>query len=78
MTSLNILYYSLAIGFLVLVGFVSYVAFTLSKTLKELSSILIKVDDVAKDAEEIKNFIKNGIVYLKDMFVKKGGDKDGK
>jgi hypothetical protein len=36
------------------------------------------VDDVAKDAEELKNFIKNGIFYLKETFVKKGGDTDGK
>ena len=78
MVSLNVLYYSLAIGFLILVGFLSYAAFNLSKTLKELASILIKVDDVAKDAEELKNFIKNGILYLKEIFVKKGGDKDGK
>lgn len=77
MLSLNFLYFSLAIGFLILVGFVSYAAFNLSKTLKELTSILLKVDDVAQDAEELKNFIKNGIVYLKEMFVKKGGDKDG-
>ncbi|MGA3292193.1 MAG: hypothetical protein ABSC49_03570 [Candidatus Microgenomates bacterium] len=77
MLSLNFLYYSLGIGFLILVGFLSYAAFSLSKTLKRLNSILIKVDDVASDAEELKNFLKSGIIYLKDMFVKKGGDKDG-
>jgi uncharacterized protein YoxC len=77
MVSLNILYYCLAIGFLVLVGFLSYAAFSLSKSLKELTSILVKVDDMAKDAEELKNFIKNGILYLKEMFVKKGGDTNG-
>lgn len=60
-----------------MVGFLSYAAFSLSKTLKRLNSILIKVDDVASDAEELKNFLKSGIIYLKDMFVKKGGDKDG-
>lgn len=89
MFSLNFLYYSLAIGFLVLVGFLSYAAFTLSQTLKESTSILEKVNDMARDAEELKNFIKSGILYLKEMFTKKGhrpeagsgpegGDKDGK
>jgi hypothetical protein len=43
-----------------------------------LTSILAKVDDVAKDAEELKNYIKQGILYLKNLFVKKGGDKNGK
>ena len=81
MISLNFLYYSLGIGFLILVGFLSYAAFSLSKTLKKLTSILVKVDDVAKDADDLKNYIKQGILYLTNMFVnrnmiiKKGGDK---
>lgn len=78
MVSLNFLYYSLGIGFLILVGFLSYAAFSLSRSLKNLTSILAKVDDVAKDAEELKNYIKQGILYLKNLFVKKGGDKNGK
>lgn len=73
MSSLDVLYYSLAVGFLVLVGFLSYAAYTLSQTLKRSTSILEKVDDMAKDAEELKNYIKNGILYLKDMFTKKRG-----
>ena len=78
MTSLNVLYYSLAVGFLVLVGFLSYSAYSLSETLKKLTSILTKVDDVARDVDELKNGIKNGILTLMSMFVKKGGDKHGK
>jgi hypothetical protein len=82
-TSLDFLYYSIGIGFLILVGFLSYAALSLSQSLKNLTSILAKVDDVAKDAEELKNYIKQGILYLKNLFVnkkmiiKKGGDKDG-
>lgn len=76
MVSLNFLYYSLGVGFLVLVGFLSYAAYNLSQTLKESTSILKKVDNIAKDAEELKNFIKNGIIYLKDMIFKKGGEKN--
>ncbi|MEK7470656.1 MAG: hypothetical protein AAB622_01490 [Patescibacteria group bacterium] len=74
----DFLFYSLGIGFLILVGFLSYAAYNLSITLKELTSILTKVDDIAKDAEDLKNYIKNGIQFLINMFVKKGGDKNGK
>jgi hypothetical protein len=78
MTPQSFLYFSLGIGFLILVGFLSYAAFSLSKTLKRLTSILVRIDSVAADAEELKNFLKTGILYLKNMFVKKGGDKDDK
>lgn len=72
-----------------LVGFLSYAAFSLSKSLNKLTSVLEKVDDVVKDADDLKNFIKQGILYLMNIFVKKrpsarkasgleGGDKDGK
>jgi len=78
MLSLNLLYFSLAIGFLVFVGFVSYAAYNLSITLKRLTSVLIKVDDVAKDANDLKNLIKSGVLGLLSMFTKKGGEEDGK
>lgn len=78
MVSQNFLYYALGIGFLILVGFLSWVAFSLSKTLRKLTSILEKADDLAKDAEDLKNYIKSGIMYLVNMFVKKAGDKHGK
>ena len=89
MTSLNVLYYSLAVGFLVLVGFLSYAAFNLSQTLKESTLILKKIDDIAKDAKDLKNAIKGGIQFLINMFSSRrplvhktpgpeGGDKNGK
>lgn len=78
MDSQNFLNYSLGIGFLVLVGFLSFAALSLSQTLKRLTSILVKVDDIAKDVDDLKNFIKYGVVYLKNMLIKKGGDKNGK
>lgn len=59
-------------------GFVSYAAFSLSKTLKELTSILERVDDITKDVDELKNHIKDGILYLKNILLKKGGGKNGK
>ena len=76
--SQNFLYYSLGVGFLILVGFLSWAAFSLSKTLKKLTSILEKADDLAKDADDLKNYAKSGILYLVNMFVKKVGDKHGK
>lgn len=78
MSSLDILYYSLAAGFLILVGFVSYAAFNLSQTLKETTSILERIDDITKDVEEFKNYIKQGILYLKSLFTRKGGEKNDK
>jgi hypothetical protein len=78
MLSLNLLYFSLAIGFLILVGFISYAAYNLSITLKRLTSVLVKVDDVAKDADDLKNLIKSGVLGLLSMFTKKGGEEDGK
>lgn len=71
MISLNFLYYSLGVGFLVLVGFASYAFYNLSKTLKESTSILTKVDDITRDVESLKNVIKNGILYLTSIFQKK-------
>jgi hypothetical protein len=89
MVSLNFLYYSLGIGFLILVGFLCYAAFSFSKGLKDITSILDKIDDVVKDADELKNFIKSGVLNLINMFLKKkqsakraadskGGEKDDK
>ena len=78
MTSQDFLFYSLGIGFLILVGFLSYAAFNLSQTLKKSTSILEKVDDITKDVDDLKNVIKHGIQYLMNLFTKKGGDKNGK
>lgn len=78
MTSQYFLHYSLAIGFLVLVGFLSYAVYNLSQSLKKTTSILTRADLLAKDVEDFKNFIKQGISYLTGLVVKRGGDKNGK
>lgn len=75
---LDFLYYSLGIGFLVLVIFISYAFYNLSNILKKLTSILIKVDDITKDVDDLKNLVKNGILYLLSMFNKKEVNKNGK
>ncbi len=71
MDSVNFLHYSIGTGFLVLVGFISYAFYNLSKSLKETTSILTKVDDITKDVESLKDIIKSGILYLVSMFTKK-------
>ncbi len=78
MDSQDLLNYSLGIGFLILVGFLSYAAYSLSKTLLKLTSILEKIDDITGAVNDLKNTIKNGILYLTNMLLKKGGDKHGK
>lgn len=73
MDSANFLNYSIAIGFLVLVGFISYSAYSLAKSLKEATSILSKVDSITKDVESLKDIIKTAIIYLVSMFSNKKG-----
>jgi hypothetical protein len=76
-TSFNFLNYALGIGFLVLVGFLSYAAFNLSKTLKELTLILERIDDMTKDVDDLENYIKHGVLYFKSLFSKKGRRSEG-
>lgn len=78
MISSDFLNYSLGIGFLILVGFVSYAFYNLSQTLKTSTSILTKVDDITKDVESLKDVIKNGILYLMNIFKKKEVKGNGK
>lgn len=75
--SQDFLFYSLGVGFLILVGFISYSFYNLSKSLKEATSILEKVDSITKDVESLKDLIKNGILYLLSIFNKKEVKKNG-
>lgn len=72
MTSQDFFYYSWGFGFLIGVGFLSYALYNLAITLKELKSVLEKVDDVATGVDEIKNSIKFGLLNVVSMFLKKG------
>ncbi|OGE14650.1 hypothetical protein A2111_02505 [Candidatus Daviesbacteria bacterium GWA1_38_6] len=60
MSSQEFLYYSLAIGFIVLVGFISFAMFHLAESLKSLKVLLENIDDTTKDFNLIKNKIKLG------------------
>lgn len=60
----NFFYAALGVGFLILVGFISYAAYQLSLTLKELRFLIEDVDDTARDIQTIKNEIKFGFIKL--------------
>lgn len=75
MTAQDFFYFAFGIGFLVMTGFISFAVYKLSKSLDELTSILTKVDDITTDANELKNIVKNGMIYMKNLVFRKGGDK---
>jgi len=54
------LYYSLAIGFIILVGFFSFAMYHFAEALKSLKALLENIDDTTKDFNLIKNKIKLG------------------
>ena len=78
MVSQDFLYYSLGVGFLILVGFLSYTAYQLAQSLKTLNLILQNAEDITNDVDMLKNGVKFGFLNILSMFLKKGGKKDGK
>lgn len=60
LTSLDILYLSLSLGFLVLVWFLSYTLLQVAKTMKELHPLLEDIRDIAEDIRSAKDGVKNG------------------
>lgn len=76
MVSQDFLFYSLGLGFLVLVGFLSYAAYSLAQSLKTLTLVLKNAEDISNDIGELKNGIKFGLLNLLHIFFKKkGGEK---
>lgn len=71
MTSLDTLYYSLALGFLVLVGFVCFTLYQLSQTIKSFKGVVEDVEDITDDVRSVKNSVKLGILSLIGAFLKK-------
>ena len=59
---LDLLYISLAVGFLVLVGFVVYLIINLKNTLDRVNMVLEDTRDVTKDVRGIKNMVKVSIL----------------
>lgn len=82
MTSQDFFFYSVGLSFLILVGFVSYVAYRLAESFKTLTQILQNVDgisaDISNDIDKLVDGIKSGFLNLLRIFLRKGGEKNGK
>ncbi len=72
MNSVDVLYYSLSVGFLVLVGFMCYVLWELNKDLKILRLVLNNVHDISLDASLLKNNLKLSFFKLIQTFLQRG------
>ncbi len=70
MGSLDTLYYSLAIGFLILVGFTCFALYQLAQTLRSLKQVIQDVEDIAQDVKSVKESIKMGLGLI-GTFLKK-------
>ncbi len=71
MSSLDFQHYSIGLGFLVLVGFLSYMLYHLTQTIRTLKTILEETEDITKDVSRLKNSIKFGIFNILSSFMKK-------
>ncbi len=69
MSSLDFLYYALGGGFLVLVGFLSYVLVHVVETLRSVKRMLDNVEDITNDVREVKNSMKSGAFHLGKLFL---------
>ena len=71
MNSQDVFYYALAIGLLVLVGFISYLAYevvltlrSFRDTLKHIEAITSNVQDLTMDVSSLKNKFKIGSLTI--------------
>lgn len=75
MVSQDFLFYSLAFGFLILVGLLSYAAYSLAQSLKTLTRILKNAENISDDIGKLEKGIKFRLLNLLHIFIKKGGEK---
>ena len=83
MSSLDFLYICLGIGFLILVGFISYASYHLVDTLKSVKGLADDYHYVVSDIKAAEKLIKSGLLntlmmflnFAGDFFRKKGGGK---
>jgi len=71
MNSLDILHFSLSLGFIILVGFLAYVLYYLGQALKSLNHVLENTEDITRDVNMLKNGVKLGILNILNIFLKK-------
>lgn len=82
----DFLYLSLAFGFLILVGFISFAAYRIGKTAESIKEVVDNAEDITHDVKAVKNQIKSGLVntlmtglnLITAILKKKGGDKNGR
>lgn len=74
MQSLDVLYFSLSIGFLVLAGFISFAAFQLAQTLKSARLLIMDAKDIVKDVQAVKDGVTRGILQLISSFFRRKKD----
>jgi hypothetical protein len=75
MSSLDALYYALAVGFLIFVGFISFALYRLGIALETLNRVLREVEDIARDIGSVKNFLKVGLLGIINRLL--GGPRRG-
>lgn len=79
MYSLDFLYYSLGVGFLILIGFMCYVLYYLAQDLKSVRDILEQVEDVTRGIDLIGTQLKLSVLnFTKRLLMKGGEEKNGK
>ena len=75
MFSLNFLYYSLAIGFLVIVGFGCYTLYYAAVCIKNINKQLDRLDHILTKWELTENRAKLSLLKILGKIIGKGGDK---
>ena len=75
LTSLDILYLSLSIGFLVLVISLIFLIMKLVKTLESIKILADDLDETARDVNGVKNKVKGGIFSMLSMMLGIVGSK---
>ncbi|HUV71708.1 MAG TPA: DUF948 domain-containing protein [Clostridia bacterium] len=81
MLSLDVLYYALAGGFLVLVGFWAYVLYQLGLALKSLRITIERLAKIVEEVESLGASLRWGFWGLLDWLLKKarkGGEGNGR
>lgn len=71
MASIDFLYYSLGIGFILLVIEAGFTAYHLVLTLAAMRKLIEKTDDILSDVQSIKNTVKIGVFGAVTQFIAK-------
>ncbi len=81
MLSLDVLYYALAGGFLVFIGFVSFLLYEMGSFISDLRSLSRNLEKISLDVLALKNGLKFGFWSLVGRWLgrgRKGGGDEGR